>query len=133
MAVEGETGSLRRVKRRRAHAEQRRERRVVVKLNDVEYERLAAMAEVQGLSIPRLMTRATFSGGTNAAMRLQLVLDEVRGLIRLMGRQGVLLNQLTAATHSTGQAPAELAPTLRSMQQAIERTKALADGMEEAQ
>lgn len=126
----GGDGGFARVKRRRPQAGARRSRRVVVKVNDAEYERLSSMAEQQGLSVARLMIRSTFSGGSVAAMKAQLVHDDVRGLIRLMGRQGVLLNQLTAATNATGQAPLELEPTLRSMQRVIARTEALADSLD---
>lgn len=112
--------------RRRSRSSSARTRRVVVRVNDAEFERLSAMAEAEGLSVARLMIRSTFSGGSIAAMRWAQVHHDVRGLIRLMGRQGVLLNQLTAATNSTGQAPLELEPTLRSMQRVIARTEALA-------
>jgi len=126
----GGEDAVARSQRRRPHALARRTRRVVVRVNDAEFERLSSMAEQQGLSVARLMIRSTFSGGSVAAMRSQLVHDDVRGLIRLMGRQGVLLNQLTAATNSTGQAPLELEPTLRSMQRVIARTEALADSLD---
>jgi len=116
--------------RRRARGLSPRTRRVVVRVNDAEFERLSQLADAEGLSVARLMIRSTFSGGTIAAMRWQRVHNDVRGLIRLMGRQGVLLNQLTAATHATGQAPLELEPTLRAMQRVIARTEALAESID---
>lgn len=104
---------------------------MTVKLSEEEYAKLNAMAEVQGLSVPRLLMRSTFAGGSTAAMQQQLLRDEMRGVTRLLGRIGTLLNQLTAATHATGVPPVELDPALRAVQAASARLERAAESLAE--
>lgn len=89
--------------RRRANSEGGpRERRVVIKHTDEEYVRVKAMADLQGVSVPRLYTRALSAGDAVAAAHMSSVYAEIVGARR--GVAGALsnLNQIARSANIDG-------------------------------
>lgn len=118
------------VRRRRVRAMNPRDRRIVVKVNDEEFVQLTAMAEVQDISIPRLLMRSTFAGSSQSAAKLSVLHTELRGAVRLLGRLGVLLNQIAAIANATGEMSPELNRTLSGMRDQQERLARVVDNLE---
>lgn len=113
--------------RRRGHATQRRDRKIEVKVNDQELAQLRARAYAQGITVQRLMIRSVLAGSSLAADRAATLRRELVSAKTLLGRQGHLLNQQTAAMHATGELPPEVPHTLRSIAATIARIDALVE------
>lgn len=119
------------VRRRRVRSSRPRTKRIVVKVNEDELLQLTAMAEVQDVSIPRLMMRSTFAGSAQTAAKLSVLHSELRGASRLLGRLGVLLNQIAAIANATGDVSPELSGTMTSIREQQRRLDVVLGNLED--
>lgn len=100
--------------RRRANARAgARTNRVVVKCSDDELARLYAIAAARDLSIPNVLMRAVFAGGSENARVTGELLQELRHARQLSSVATGLLNQVAKVGNSTGELPPETAQVLR--------------------
>ncbi len=88
---------------RRRRTEGRREHRTVIKHSDEEWARVQALAQTQGVSVPRLYERAVHAGDVVAAARLTEVVGELVVVQRIMAGAASNLNQLARVANSTGE------------------------------
>lgn len=87
---------------RRRRTDGPRGHRVVIKHDDAEYARVAAMASHLGVSIPRLYEQSLYAGDTVAAQRLTTLLMELRLAMRLLGNGANNLNQIARKANAGG-------------------------------
>lgn len=118
--------------RRRGDGSGRRPFRVVIRLNADEMAKVQAMAEVQGVSVPKLYTEALFAGGAVAAAIWSTIRDELAGTRRLLAITANNVNQLARVANATGEIPRETASTLDALRRAAERLDALLADAEDA-
>lgn len=84
----------------------RREHRTVIKHTDEEWARVQAMAQAQGISVPRLYERALHAGDVVAAAKLTELVGEVTLVQRIVAGAAVNLNQLAKVANATGEVAA---------------------------
>lgn len=88
-----------------------RAHRTVIKHDDVEYARVCALAQLQGVSLPRLYEQALHAGDVAQAAQLSRIVGELALLLRLVAGAASNVNQLARVANATGdvQAPQVLA------------------------
>lgn len=94
----GEAAASRR-RWRRVNSAGKRTHRVEIKLSDEEYARVRAAAEVQRCSLPAVFTRAIAADGSVAALKYQLLRDDLGSARRLMVQVSNNLNQAVRLAH----------------------------------
>lgn len=92
---------------RRRSTEGRREHRTVIKHNQSEFERVEAMARLQGISRARLYERALLAGDVVAASKITSLTAEVRVAQRIIANAANNLNQAAHVANATGEVRAE--------------------------
>lgn len=108
---------------RRRMVGQRRDKRTVIKHTAEEWARVAAMAEVQGVSVARLYERALWAGDAVAAGKMSQIYSELVMAQRLLIGVATNVNQMAAVANSTGELPAaaQLEGALALAQRQVDR------------
>lgn len=83
----------------------RRQRRTVIKHSDEEWARVQALAQLQGISAPRLYERALHAGDVVTAAKVTEVYGELVMLQRLIGNTAANINQVAKVANATGELP----------------------------
>ena len=83
-----------------------RAHRTVIKHTDEEYARVGALAQLQGVSVPRLYEQALHAGDVAKAAALSRIVGELALLLRLISGAASNLNQLAWVANSTGEVEA---------------------------
>lgn len=102
---------------------QRRDKRTVIKHTAEEWARVAAMAEVQGVSVARLYERALCAGDAVAAVKMSQIYAELVMTQRLLIGVATNVNQMAAVANATGELPtaAQLEAALELAQRQVDR------------
>lgn len=95
----GESAKPSRRRWRRSNSAAKRAHRVEITLSDEEYVRVKAAAEVQRCSMPAVFTRAIAADGSLAALKYQLLRDDLGSARRLMVQVSNNLNQAIRLAH----------------------------------
>ncbi len=83
-----------------------RAHRTVIKHDDVEYARVCALAQLQGVSLPRLYEQALHAGDVAQAAQLSRIVGELALLLRLVAGAASNLNQLARVANASGEVEA---------------------------
>ncbi|MFI0454529.1 plasmid mobilization relaxosome protein MobC [Actinomadura sp. 6N118] len=116
---------------------------ITVRVNDAEYEAIAARAIVARVSKQRLMVEAATADpaasaqdGAGGIARHQMTASERRALVveflgakTLVARLGVNINQLAKTANATGELPAELQHAAAAAERALDRLAAAVDAL----
>jgi hypothetical protein len=115
-------------RRRQANVPGGRSKRHEVKMSVEENARLVALADVRGVTVPRLLLESALAAETGQTMteRNELVAEVFR-LQRLFGAVGVNVNQIAKKVNATGQVPAELDATMVAIRDLLPRVAALSE------
>lgn len=120
--------------RRRANASEPRDRRVVLRLAEAEFQMLEALAQQQGVSKQAVLMRAVLTGGPEAAARYERLREELGAARFVLSTVANNVNQLAHQANAfalTGGTPVkteevvELADEVRAM---MRRVEAVAEG-----
>lgn len=80
-----------------------RKHRVVIVHSDEEWARVQALAQLQGVSVPRLYERAVRTGDVVVAQKVSEVLLTMVGVRRLLAGAVVNINQMAKVVNATGE------------------------------
>ena len=113
--------------RRRANAPGGpRSHRAVIVHSDEEWARVQALAQLQGVSVPRLYERAVWAGDVQTASRVAEIHLELAGVRRLLGNAASNINQIARVANSTGEIQeAEFRAATRMVERQVERINVL--------
>lgn len=113
--------------RRRANAPGGpRTHRAVIVHSDDEWARVKALAQLQGVSVPRLYERAVWAGDVQTASRVAEIHLELAGVRRLLGNAASNINQVARVANGTGEIQeAEFRAAVDLMERQIGRINAL--------
>lgn len=119
-------GEARVARYRRRRLEGRRDHRTVIRHSDEEWARVQALAQVHGVSVPRLYERSLHAGDVVAAARLSRLVTEMIVVARVMGKTAVNLNQLARVANATGEVEArQVLAAAHHFDRQVEAVKAL--------
>ncbi|XAS78308.1 plasmid mobilization relaxosome protein MobC (plasmid) [Dermatophilaceae bacterium Sec6.4] len=102
----GEGGVVPRVLRRYRRANAGggpRAHRVVITHTDGEWARVSALAQLQGVTVPRLYARSMLAGDVVAAAKVQQVHLELYGVRRLLAGAATNINQIARVANATSE------------------------------
>ena len=102
-----------------------RQVRHVVKVSVKTEQRLIARAAGQGVTVARLLVESALAGDSEAARLKALLVDELFGVQRLLGRVGVNINQIARATNTTLEWQADTGPAIEEFGRVCARLDAL--------
>lgn len=80
-----------------------RRREVRVKLSDAEYERFAAQAADEGVSLQRMLVEAAQAGGVQRARQVRRAVRELYSARHVLVAIGTNMNQMAARLNATGE------------------------------
>ncbi|NYJ76496.1 plasmid mobilization relaxosome protein MobC [Allobranchiibius huperziae] len=112
---------------RRRRTEGRRPHRTVIRHTDEEWARVQAMAQVQGVSVPRLYERALLAGDVVVASKLTSLREEMHGPRRLLANVANNLNQMARVANVSGEVATaqQLEAALHTLHQQVDRLNGL--------
>ena len=115
-------------RRRRANARGGRQHRHEVKVTAEEEARLVALAEAQGVTVPRLLVESAMAGerGETASERRALLV-ELFAVHRAVAGVANNVNQITRKLHTTDELAAETSQVLRAARATMQRLDAAID------
>lgn len=87
---------------RRRRTEGTRPHRTVIRHTAEEWARVQSMAQVQGVSVPRLYERALLAGDVVVAAKLTTIRHQMEGPRRVLAGVGSNLNQMARVANATG-------------------------------
>lgn len=103
---------------------------MVITHTDDEWVRVKALAQVQGVTVPRLYARAVFAGDVVAAGRVQQVHLELYGVRRLLAGAASNINQIARVANATGEVDGRaLAGAVNLLERQIGRLNELLKGL----
>ncbi len=104
--------------------------RVVITHTDEEWVRVMSLAEVQGVTVPRLYARAVFAGDVVAAARVEQVHLELYGVRRLLAGAATNINQIARVANATDEIDgAALSGAVDLLERQISRLNELLKGL----
>ncbi|MBO1768246.1 plasmid mobilization relaxosome protein MobC [Allobranchiibius sp. GilTou38] len=104
--------------------------RVVITHTDEEWVRVKSLAEVQGVTVPRLYARAVFARDVVAAARVEQVHLELYGVRRLLAGAATNINQIARVANATDDVDgAALAGAVDLLERQIGRLNELLKGL----
>lgn len=104
--------------------------RHVVKVTEEQEERLILRAAERRITVARLFVESALAGGADAAKVRAEFAGELFRSLRLLGKIGVNINQITRATNATHEIQAETTAALNALARVCDRIEALLDDVE---
>lgn len=93
--------------------------------------RLAAKAAERGVTISRLLVESALAGGGDAAAAKAALASDLFGVMRVLGKVGVNINQLAKVTNATGEVQPATVHALDAIARVSNRLDVFLDDLDE--
>ena len=124
-----ETPKTRLQRRRRANAPGGRPHQHMVRVSAHEEEQLLALAEKEGVTIPRLLVEAALARGGETPTQRRAALVELFAVRRQLAGLATNVNQIAHAVNIDGLLPVGSAATLGQIEAVVDKIDAAIEGM----